>query len=221
MVGEMDKRINREEFISKIQREDYSIKNIIPFYHLGRQYLDITENFKTFSSILIIGIGDGMLPEILKKLHKNIIVKTVDINLKLHPDYLISIHELSKINRCFDIVICANVLEHLPFRYFRQSLLEIKKVTKLGVILTLPFAGIELLFSFKITPFFQKTFLLKIPYFFKKHLFDGEHYWEIGTRGYSLNKIKKIIKEVGFVIKKSYFNKDWDYCYHFILEIKK
>lgn len=216
----MDKKINNEAYTPKIQREDYSIKNMIPFYHLGRQYLDIIENFE-FSSILIIGIGDGMLPYTIKKFHKNATIKTVDMDLRLNPDYNISVHELSKINECFDIVVCANVLEHLPFKYFEKSLLEIKKVATKGVIITLPYAGLGLITSFKMTPFFQKTFLLKIPYFFKKHKFDGEHYWEIGTRGYSLKKIKQIIKENGYIIEKSYFNKNWDYCYHFILKIKR
>ncbi len=205
------------DFIPKVQRESYEITNMIPFYHLGRQYLDIIKNFKGIESVLIIGIGDGLLPLILKE-HLHLSVDTADIDKNLNPDYLVSVHNLSsKIKKKYDLVICSNVLEHLPFDYFSKSLREINKVTKRYVLITLPYAGFGVNLKFTLIHLFSFHIVIKIPYFLKRHRFNGEHYWEIGTKGYPLSRIKKIIKENGFKILTSYLDKDWDYCYHFLL----
>jgi len=103
----------------------------------------------------------------------------------------------------FDTILCAEVLEHIPFEYFEKSLEELQKITKKWVVLSLPHFGIRLKFSFKIPKLQEKNVLLKIPYR-KEHRFNGEHYWEIGKRGYSLDKILKIISG-HFKVDKYYF----------------
>ncbi|MFW5847195.1 MAG: hypothetical protein ACOCUU_03505 [Nanoarchaeota archaeon] len=65
----------------------------------------------------------------------------------------------------------------------------------------------------KIKPI-QLDIILPFPI---KHKFDGQHYWEIGKKGYSLKKIKRIIKEE-FKILKDFRPKNNLFQHFFILE---
>jgi SAM-dependent methyltransferase len=208
------------KFFPRVQRDDYSIKNMIPFYHLGSQYLDLIENFPDANIILVIGIGDGLLPSVLRS--KGFDVETIDIDSALQPTYRCNVTDLKQIKRKYDVVICSNVLEHLPFEFFQKALSEIKRVAKQGLILTLPYAGIVVGSTLNVDPLMTpKKLQIKIPLFaFKRHKFDGQHYWEIGTRGYSFTFIKRQLEEQ-FELKKSYMGNDWEYCHHFILMIPR
>jgi len=50
------------------------------------------------------------------------------------------------------------------------------------------------------------------------HKFDGEHYWEIGKKGYSLSKITNNIQKAGFKIKETYRVFENPYNSFFILK---
>ena len=41
-----------------------------------------------------------------------------------------------------------------------------------------------------------------------KHKFLGEHFWEIGKKGYSLSKTERTIEKAGFKIEKCYYPKE-------------
>jgi len=169
--------------------------------------------------ILEIGIGNKTVSDYLK--NQNIKITTVDIDKNLKPDYVCSVTDLSKYlkEKSFDTVLCAEVLEHLPFEYFEKSLKEIKRVTKNYAIISLPYVCINFRFSFKFPLFKQKKIFIQMP-LYKKHEFDGEHYWEIGKKKYPLNKIKKIIQKY-FLIEKNYLVWEHPYNMFFILKVKK
>ncbi|AEF95799.1 class I SAM-dependent methyltransferase [Methanotorris igneus] len=167
--------------------------------------------------VLEIGPGNGTISNYLKKICK-INVTTVDIDKNLNPDYVCSVTELKNIFKkdSFDTVLCAQVLEHLPFRYFEESLKNIQYVTKNYAIITLPHYGINISFKIKIL-FGEFNFVLCIPYP-KEHKFDGQHYWEIGKKGYSLRRIEKIISKY-FIILKNYLIPE--HPYHRVFVLKK
>lgn len=154
--------------------------------------------------VLEIGIGNKIVNNCLKI--QGIKIVSVDIDEKLEPDYVCSVTELNRYFResSFDTVLCAEVLEHLPFEYFEKSLKEIQRVAKRYTVITLPYSGIKISLTIRI-PFLRisKSFPAVIP-FPRKHKFDREHYWEVGKKGYSLNKIMKIMDKF-FKIKKRYF----------------
>ena len=71
--------------------------------------------------------------------------------------------------------------------------------------------------------------LLKIPFInyinifiriplFKKHVFDGQHYWEIGKKGYSVARVKEAIGESRLKIVDSFVHFDAPSNHYFILE---
>ena len=151
--------------------------------------------------ILVIGKGGGLVPAYLKNLELEIL--TLDIDSSLNPDITASVLNMPVDDNSFDIVLCAEVLEHLPFGDFHRALAEIKRVAKFGAIISLPHFGPAIKFLLKL-PFFPEIKLLwKLPYPIK-HQFKGEHYWEIGKRNYPLKLIKSEMIKSGFSIEYDY-----------------
>jgi hypothetical protein len=56
-----------------------------------------------------------------------------------------------------------------------------------------------------------------IPMFYKKHKFDGQHYWEIGKKNYTQKKIRKIMENI-FKVKEIFTAKENTYHTFFLLE---
>jgi len=165
-------------------------------------------------SVLEIGVGNKTVSDYLKK--QGIEITTLDMDESLRPDFVASVIEMPLEDNFFDLVLCAEVLEHLPFDNFEKALLELKRVTKKYLVLSLPHFGPPIKFSFKI-PFFKEIKIaFKIP-FYQQHQFKGEHYWEIGKKGYSSGKIRKIIRK-HFEIKKEFIPFENQYHHFYILE---
>jgi hypothetical protein len=142
--------------------------------------------------ILEVGIGNSTVSDYLRRVGKD--VTTIDIDPNLKPDYVGNVKELSKIfgENKFDLILCSEVLEHLPFEDFESTLNELWKVTKEYVVISLPYACI-VFFTLHI-PKISKGISFRIPKFWAKHKFDGQHYWEIGKKNYSLNRIIELIE---------------------------
>jgi hypothetical protein len=151
--------------------------------------------------ILEIGGGNKMVSNYLKSLGLN--VTTFDFDKNLKPDVVGDITEISKYfdKEEFDVVCCFEVLEHIPFEEFDKSLREIKKITKRFFIFSVPQASLKISFGFKFPLIKRKDFLISFP-LPVKHKFDGEHFWELGKRGYSLEKIRKNIKRHFKIVKE-------------------
>lgn len=180
----------------------------------------INEVLKTNpETVLEIGIGNEIVTNYLK--NQGIMVITADIDKSLKPDYVCSVTELSNYfkENSFDTILCAEVLEHIPFEYFEKSLREMQKVARNYVIMSLPHFGIKLRLSLKIPLIKEKNILIKLPYR-KEHKFDGGHYWEIGKRGHSLNRILSVISKF-FEVEKNYLVPENLYHMFFILRIIK
>lgn len=166
-------------------------------------------------SVLEIGVGNKTVSNYLKD--QGIEVTTVDIDPSLKPDRVGSVTELSDFfdEDSFDTVLCAEVLEHLPFDYFEVALKEMKYVAKNFVILSLPHFGIKFRFGVKIPLFKEKRLLIKFPYY-KEHHFDGEHYWEIGKKGYPKKSILAILSKL-FKVGQYYIIPENPYHMVFVL----
>lgn len=80
--------------------------------------------------VLEVGVGNKTISNYLKE--RGIKVTTVDINPSLNPDHVCDVAELTKIfkPKTFDAVLCAEVLEHLPFIKFRKALGELYEVSR-------------------------------------------------------------------------------------------
>ncbi len=152
-------------------------------------------------SVLIIGKGDGLVSEYLKL--RGVKTTALDIDKSLNPDIVASVIDMPFSDNSFDVALCAQVLEHLPYDEFSKALSEIKRVSGIGAVVSLPHFGPAIKFLVKVPLFPELKFIFKLPYPVK-HRFKGEHYWEIGKRNYSLRIIKNDMKKSGFIIKNDY-----------------
>lgn len=163
------------------------------------------------SNVLEIGLGNSFVTRYLQAKGTN--VTTLDIAYDLQPDVSGSVLTIPFINASFDAVTCYQVLEHLPYENFPESLQELARVSQSHVIISLPDAttvyrvNIELP---RITPI-RKL----IPHPFPRataQVYNGAHYWEIGKRQYPLEKIVRDIEKSNLTITKTY--RVFEFYYH-------
>ena len=158
------------------------------------------------TTVLEIGVGNGLMQMALQRI--GITVETVDIDQKLHPTYLASVQHLPLKEDGFDLVLCAEVLEHLPFEESCNALKEIHRVTRKYALITLPHSGFVFSLLMKIPLFPWITCGFKIPHWWKRHIFQGEHYWELGKKQLSRSKFMHQVKQTGFTILTHKINPD-------------
>lgn len=208
----------------QVEKEHYNFLSYLNKARWNSYYHQIEEVLKSDSkSVLIIGKGDGIVPNILGEQVEEI--KIFDIAEDLQPDYLGNILELSNIvDKKFDSILCCQVLEHLPFDKFEQCISELSKVTNNQIVISLPQQNILFNIVFKIPKIHKIDINIYIPKFYKNFVFEkdgnGEHYWELNVKNYPVNKIRKILKKY-FILKNEYTVKENLYHRFFILEKKK
>ena len=203
--------------MKQVNKDHYRFER---YSHLDRwasYYYQLREVFKSCpKNILEVGVGDQVLKNYLQS-NTEISYTSLDIDGDLKPDHIGDILKMPFHDNTFDVVCAFEVLEHLPFEDFSGALKEMKRVSKKTVLISLPHFGPPVQFYFKI-PFIKFKFSFKIP-FYKKHIFNGQHYWEIGKKDSDLNKVKKLISEV-FIIKKDFLPFENQYHHFFVLENK-
>jgi ubiquinone/menaquinone biosynthesis C-methylase UbiE len=156
------------------------------------------------NNVLEIGLDKGIVSLILKNFGFS--VTTLDHSKKLCPDIVASVTDMPLDDGSFDMVLCCEVLEHIPYSDFEKALREIYRVTCKHLIITLPDKDRFYSIAAKL-PLMNRVrrLCVECPFLFpKKHKYDGEHYWEIGKKGYSLGRICKSINNSGFTITSTY-----------------
>lgn len=193
-------------------KKKYNTKQRWVSYYLQSK---LVQELLSSGSVLEIGIGSKVVHQYLKNLYQ---VTTCDISEKLQPDVVGSVDDLSMFHDSqFDLVLCAEVLEHIPFENVVRALSELKRVTKRFAILSLPYWGYTFGFKVKLPLLGYRMLKFKVTGI-KRHVFNGEHYWEIGKRGYPLRRIVHMMQSAGFVVSRSFWDLDDPYHYYFILK---
>jgi len=155
-------------------------------------------------TILEVGIGNGLMSYLLRKV--GLKVTTLDFDESLEPDVVASVTDMPLDDNSFDVVACFEVLEHFPFAGFAKALCEICRVSRRMAVISLPdhtlrFYRIE--FTLPWLGHGRCSFSLPTSKA-SEHKFDGEHYWEIGKKGYPLERVMACIEEAGFDVVKTY-----------------
>jgi len=203
---------------TQVEKTHYGIQydspgRFISYYHQIRSVME-----KQPKNILEIGIGNKTVSNYLKE--RGMSVTTCDFDATLEPDVVADIRSLPFRDEMFDLVTAFEVLEHLPFKDFKTSLLEMKRVTRERIIVSIPYVTLNIFGKIKLLPLIKPIYFLWriVEYRLSEHKFDNQHYWEMGKKGYSRNIIRKEIKSVGLEIEKESTPQLNPYHYFFVLK---
>lgn len=153
-------------------------------------------------SVLVIGTGDGLVRDLLDS--AGLRVATLDIDETLDPDIIASVLDMPVADASFDVCVCCQVLEHLPFGQFGRALSEIERVTRCNLVLSLPDVTRYLGLNFRAGRF-NVSMQGMLPRFRQvaippERLRDHGHHWEIGYSGFGSSVVRKRIEGAGWRI---------------------
>ncbi|EKD64429.1 MAG: methyltransferase type 11 [uncultured bacterium] len=173
---------------------------------------------KKSMKIFLIGLGDGIVSDVLKKIGTKVITMDIDSNLK--PDYICALPKIDIPRKeKFDCVICCEVLEHVKYTDMEKSLKNISKVSKYAII-SVPHVSLSLSLSLKFVYFKALKYLFSVDLGFREHKFKGQHFWEIGYKGYSYDRFKKSLRKSRLELLEDFRVKDHPWHHFFILKSK-
>lgn len=167
------------------------------------------------TSVLEIGVGNNVLLPFLES--KGVSTTTLDLESSLAPKVIGSVTSLPFADNAFDVVVCCQVLEHLPFDQFDHCLKEIRRVTNNKFVLSLPDKTLGLSVLLRVPNFLFWEFQIFSPWAVRAPIRSvKEHYWEIGRRGYPPRKIIKHLNDIGFSVERHYRVPEYPYHHFFI-----
>lgn len=152
------------------------------------QIQEVTNQIESEERILEIGPGSRFMTDYLLKYGFSI--DTLDIRETTKPNYIGSVSDLPLPDRSFDVIACFQVLEHLPFELFSQSLSEIARVARKKVLFSVP--DVRYFLEIDLSLFSRRQRLhttLSFPRLTNGKKMPHYHFWEIGRPGYPLTKI--------------------------------
>jgi SAM-dependent methyltransferase len=169
--------------------------------------------------VLEIGPGTGVFKNTASAF--GLKVETVDLDLELMPDYVGSATALPFADKTYDVVCAFQMLEHLPYTDALAAFREMVRVTRKNVVISLPDSKAVWPYSFQLPKVGIINFLLPKPFSAPRaHEFDGEHYWEVNKRDYSLEKIVADFSKI-CGLSKTYRVHDNPYHRFFIFESRR
>lgn len=161
-------------------------------------------------SVLEAGPGEGVIKSIMSRYVER--YDTLDVNSKLEPTYLSDVRgRIPKATGKYDVVIAADILEHIPFVDVPTALRNLREYLMPGgvALITIPhrawfvfwmdwISGQGHTFRF---PDWIRTFYHHRLHR-RKNPIDTDHSWEIGDGLHKVQDIENIMRDAGFLIKE-------------------
>jgi len=202
-------------------REIHLVNYVNAYY----QYRDLQRCGKDVRRILIVGPGQGLDTAIFRWMGYEVV--TFDIDETFRPDVIGSVHDMTMFGDGeFDAVIASHVLEHLAVPYLDKSLAELARVARYALVY-LPVHGrhaqlrlipgvkaIDLSFVFDYFNFFHK------PDGVTPRYMQGQHFWEIGMRGFRSRDVRARL-EKQFEVIDVYRNPEWVMSQNYVLRSRR
>lgn len=206
-----------EELRVQVAREHYDFRSYAakPRFCSYWHQVDEVLAFRP-ETLLLIGGGDGLVAGILRQACPALSITTFDFDAALSPDIIGDIRSIGEtVGQQYDCILCCQVLEHVEFRYFGPILAQLADIAP-HVVLSIPCQCRTFGFSLDL----PKLHIGKKWYPEKRRMefaFDGQHYWEAGTKGHSKRAVETLLRE-RFVIKNSYHVPEKPWHLFYILE---
>ncbi|MHB1170110.1 MAG: class I SAM-dependent methyltransferase [Longimicrobiales bacterium] len=165
--------------------------------------------------VLEVGPGPGVFTCVARA--AGLLVATVDIDPHLRPDCAASVTDLPFPDGAFDVAVAFQVLEHVPYETSLRAFCELARVAARGVVVSLPDARKAWRYLFHVPTVGQLSLLVPRPRLrAPEHTFDGQHYWEIGKRGYAPDRVFSDFMAPGMHLEKAYRVPENPY-HHFLI----
>jgi Methyltransferase domain len=199
-------------------RRDVHLVNFVNAYYECR---DI-EAIGRCRTVLLVGPGNGLETTVLR--WRGLEVTTLDIDETFAPEHVGSVHDLSRFRSgMFDVVLASHVLEHLAVSYLDPALAEIARVGRYALVY-LPVHGrhaqlraiagvrdLDLSLEVDLFNYFER------PDGVTPRYMGGQHFWEVGMRGFRVRDLRRRFLAANFDIVRDYRNRDWLPSYNFVL----
>lgn len=147
-----------------------------------------------------VGTGLGVVRYLLQQL--GVSVLTVDSDRRLGPDRVGDVRCMPCRDGEAEVVLCAQVLEHLPFSDVPTALGELHRVSRSYVVLSLPQAGHQVGINMTL-PFIGDVGLGAALPTLRRHQWDGQHHWVVGAPGTSRRAVRSLVA-ARFTIQREY-----------------
>lgn len=167
-------------------------------------------------NVLEVGKGPGLVSGALRAVGVNVV--TLDLRPELKPDLVGSVLEIPSEDGAFDITICCQVLEHLPFSDFQHALGELRRVTRRALVLSVPDITRHFFVRLRLPILKDAFWSCSIPRRKKGGPKTEGHHWEIGFPGTSLDEVQKGIQASGWRIHRTWRVTDFSWHHFFLLE---
>jgi ubiquinone/menaquinone biosynthesis C-methylase UbiE len=167
-------------------------------------------------SFLNVGSANFILKQLLEKQNRSVL--DLDIDFLTKPDIIGALPFLPFPDKSLDVVMCFQMLEHLPFNNLGSCIKEIKRIAKEYILLSLPDrtrskSQIAMYFIYRI---------LKHPLYWRKYqlipIFK-EHFWEIGHSNITEDTLLCVIRKEGLEVVKHFRNPYYSYHHFFVLAV--
>ncbi len=192
----------------------YSAERLGQYYHQIKTVEKIAPK-----NILEIGVGPGVVTHILRQAGYK--VTTCDVNQELKPDIVADLINLPLKDNAMDMVLCCQVLEHLPLSSFPSALIELRRVCRLAILISVPYAGHAFFNLHKYPGGRKRSWVLHVPRWFRKAPMDREHCWEVSMPGCSVKQLKNLISQSGLNLQKLFTPAESPNNYYFLLTKEK
>jgi Methyltransferase domain len=159
-----------------------------------------------------IGVGPGIVRQALAG--AGVAVTCVDIDPGLGVDRVGDVRSLPCSDGEFDVVLCSQVLEHLPWADVPQAVAELRRTCRTHAIVSLPQSGPSVGIGIDLWRV-RRSVATRVPLPFR-HRFDGQHYWQVGARGTQRPQVRATLSQ-GFEIEREYTVPEFSYHRFYVL----
>ena len=207
-------------------------KNFSSYYIQLREILELPKS--KVESILEIGPGRGVFESLL--INFSYRLTTIDVNPNNSPDIVCDILNNSIKDNSFDMAVCFQVLEHLPYKYFGQAMKTLSSIARNYVFISIPYQSNSL--AVRVSSRFASRFLsrfsgafnffwpIRLPVkdideqkMLKRKDKHNPHYWEAGRKSFPVARILKDLESNGLTVLKRFHNPEFPYHYFILLAV--
>jgi Methyltransferase domain len=165
------------------------------------------------ATCLEVGTGAGVVRDTLRSL--GVAVTVVDIDAALGADRVSDVRDLAAGDEEFDVVLCSQVLEHVPWADVPRAVAELRRVCRTHAIVSLPQSGTDVAAMVGLPRLGRRQFATRIG-LHRPWRFDGQHHWQVLARGTGRRAVRRALS-AGFRVEREYTVPEFTYHRFYVL----